>query len=545
MKRAVKVALILILMFSTITTLAFINIQSNKIQSSSVNEVSSSETDVYPQTASCFSLTLNTSEVFQCSELADAELEVAELASAYWESSAPDVAFVSDEGAIQAVAEGNAEITAYASGSKVCSIDVTVYDSIENYISNLVTSFAANGGDDDFDELSRLEQQLDSSANQSAKKYSDAIAALMDYSRSGSGEAAADSEDTSLLAAAMSDAGISISAETLQSAALSAYCQGEKSSSDVIISFTGDCTFAYYNESSSGVRFPAVYANSGSVTYPLDKVKNVFGADDITMINFEGTLTSSTAHADKTFYFRGEPSYVNILTASSVEAVTLANNHSFDYLQIGYDDTIDALTQAEIAYCDFSSPAVISVNGYSVVMLSLSLVNSSYTEKYKSQLEEYISEYKSDGAIVIVNLHWGIEGDDTPASSQIEIAHSIIDAGADLIIGHHPHRLQGIEEYNGSYIVYSLGNFSFGGNSSASWPETVILRAAFSDDGSGLELDGISVVPCYTTSSGGKSNNYQPIALFGDEGQSVVDYLISLSESIDGGISSVKWSQIS
>ena len=112
----------------------------------------------------------------------------------------------------------------------------------------------------------------------------------------------------------------------------------------------------------------------------------------------------------------------------------------------------------------------------------------------------------------------------------------MIDLGADIVVGHHPHVLQGIERYNGRFIAYSLGNFAFSGNSSASHPETIILRAKVGIDTSGVTVTGIDATPCYTTSSGSSRNNYQPMICFGKQADSVMDLLNERSDMLSYGV---------
>lgn len=332
--------------------------------------------------------------------------------------------------------------------------------------------------------------------------------------------------------------------KTIKQAAVSCWAAGQKNENNVVFSFTGDCTFAYFNENDRATGFPSLYENSGSATYPLDSVRGIFSADDVTAVNFEGVLTDSTQHEEKQFYFRGKKEYSKILSLSSVEAANLANNHTLDYSERGFEDTVKALESEKIGLFWASEPYVRSLRTdsgtISVVMLSTSSIDIKNHEKF-DVLKKQIERYKSPQTIVIVNLHWGTERAVKPSDWQIETAHELVDAGADLIVGHHPHILQGIEKYKGVYIAYSLGNFAFGGNSMANQPETIILRAVFETDSGELGKCSISAVPCFITSSGTVINDYKPSLRFGESGQSVIDLVLSRSAMLKNGITELPW----
>ncbi len=332
--------------------------------------------------------------------------------------------------------------------------------------------------------------------------------------------------------------------KTVKQAAVSCWAASQKKENTVVFSFTGDCTFAYFNELDRKGGFVSLYENSGSVTYPFDNVRGVFAADHMTAVNFEGTLTDSRDFADKQFYFRGKKEYAKILSHSFVEAANLANNHTLDYLQKGFEDTVMALEEEKIGLFWASEPCVRSLRTesgtISVVMLSTSSIDIKNNEKF-DVLKKQIERYKAPQTIVIVNLHWGTERAVKPSDWQIKTAHELVDAGADLIVGHHPHVLQGIEKYKGVYIAYSLGNFAFGGNSMANQPETIIFRAVFDTDSGEIGKCSISAVPCHITSSGTVINDYKPSLRFGERGQKVIDLVLSRSALLENGITELPW----
>ncbi len=554
MKRVARIALIILLMCGTLTTLVFVGrkgLRKNPVNAdySSPSDNKTSHTQLssnptLPQniefTFSDTEFSLGIGETYQCK----ATLSDAQYADKLkWSSSDKSTAVVDSNGIITAMSTGEATITAYLSDMVNCSVKVSVYDNTKNSIITNLNALAINGNEKSYNELLTLSNLLEKSKGKDIT-YSPFLKALMGYGNAGAGQKTNHTKLWETLTSTADKTDLQIALDTLRRAAISAYCHGEKSSSDISLSFTGDCTFGYFNETDMPNMFPDVYRNSGSITYPFDLTKNVFGADDITMINFEGTLTQHTEHKDKQFYFRGEPAYVDILTNSSVEAVSVENNHSFDYFNKGFNETLKHLKNAGIRYTCLTSPSVIKCGNYRVAMLSVALVSTTYKPEFKTMIEGYISQYRRDDTVIVVNLHWGNEGANTPDPWQIEAAHSMIDAGADLIVGHHPHCLQGIEKYKGKYIVYSLGNFSFGGNNSVSSPNTIIFRASFSHNDSGMNPDRVSAVPCHITSTGTKVNNFQPCVRFGENGKATISDLLSLSSKLDGGIKSINWCRV-
>ena len=299
------------------------------------------------------------------------------------------------------------------------------------------------------------------------------------------------------------------------------------------MSFVGDCTLGTDEYFGTSGRVPEYYENYGA-DYFFENVRSVFEADDITVVNMEGVLTEETTRKENEEYcFKGDPEYVAILSGSSVEAANLANNHSYDYGEQSYLDTIEILEEAGISHFGFEDVAILDVQGVSVGLVGIFEVDASEDDDVAAWAKEGIETAQEAGAdIVVVSFHWGIETDSVPESKQIELAHQAIDDGADLVIGHHPHVLQGIEYYNGKVIAYSLGNFCFGGNSNPKDKDTMILQMTFTVDEDGEITDSaLNVIPC-SISSTSSYNDYQPTILEGDEAQEVMEKIITRSQSI-------------
>ena len=283
------------------------------------------------------------------------------------------------------------------------------------------------------------------------------------------------------------------------------------------LSVVGDCTLGTDETFDYDTSLNAYYENYGA-DYFLQNVKDIFSADDLTIANFEGTLTDSDEREDKTFAFKAPASYASILTGGSVEAVNTANNHSHDYGDQSFDDTLAALDDAGIVHFGYDETAVMDVKGIKVGLVGIYELYD-HLER-EQQLKDNIAKVKADGAqLIVVIFHWGNETETVPDSNQTTLGRIAIDEGADLVCGHHPHVLQGIETYKGRNIVYSLGNFCFGGNSSPSDMDTMIYQQTFTIDADEVKKDNVTnIIPCSISSAAYDGyNNYQPTPAEGDE----------------------------
>ena len=283
------------------------------------------------------------------------------------------------------------------------------------------------------------------------------------------------------------------------------------------LSVVGDCTLGTDETFDYDTSLNAYYENYGA-DYFLQNVKDIFSTDDLTIANFEGTLTDSDEREDKTFAFKAPASYASILTGGSVEAVNTANNHSHDYGEQSFNDTLAALDDAGIVHFGYDETAVMDVKGIKVGLVGIYELYD-HLER-EQQLKDNIAKVKADGAqLIVVIFHWGNETETVPDSNQTTLGRIAIDEGADLVCGHHPHVLQGIETYKGRNIVYSLGNFCFGGNSSPSDMDTMIYQQTFTIDADGVKKDNVTnIIPCSISSAAYDGyNNYQPTPAEGDE----------------------------
>lgn len=299
----------------------------------------------------------------------------------------------------------------------------------------------------------------------------------------------------------------------------------------ITVSSMGDCTLGTDENFNPSTSFNAYY-NAQGPDYFFKNVRSILEEDDLSIINLEGTFTDSDQRQEKTFAFKADPEYVSILTGSSIEAANLANNHSRDYGEESYTDTVETLEQAGIASFGYDQVDILEVNGVKVGLTGIYEL-AEHLDK-QEEVRTNIAALKEAGAqVVIVNFHWGIEKEYLPNDTQKTLAHLAIDEGADLVIGHHPHVLQGIERYKGKYIAYSLGNFSFGGNSNPSDKDTMIFQQTFTIQDGKVEVnDDINVIPCSLSSASGY-NDYCPTPLEGSEKERVLEKLKEYSANFE------------
>lgn len=300
--------------------------------------------------------------------------------------------------------------------------------------------------------------------------------------------------------------------------------------STIVITATGDCTLGNNQEQSYDGSFNSYYDSKGQ-DYFFGGVRDIFEADDMTLINLECVLSDATERVEKRWNLKGKPEYIGIMTGSSIEACSLGNNHTYDYGQQGLDDTRNVLDNAGIVY-GFNDHTGIyeTADGTRIGIVSVSLLSQNGDRE--AYIQNGIAQLREQGAaIVIACCHWGIEGDHYPNDYQQAAAHRIIDWGADLVVGNHPHVLQGMEVYNGKMICYSLGNFCFGGNKNPADKNTAIYQQAFTLINGELQ-PGIDaqIIPC-TLSSVSSYNDFRPKVASGEKAQEICNLMNTYSQN--------------
>ena len=299
---------------------------------------------------------------------------------------------------------------------------------------------------------------------------------------------------------------------------------------ELLLTFTGDCILGTDEFFAWDTGFNAYYEMYGP-EYFLDNVRDIFQADDLTIVNMEGTLTEETERLDKQFAFKGEPAFVDILASSSVEAANMANNHSHDYGEQSFLDTVNVLEKNGIQTFGYDDTAILTVKDVKVGFFGIYELDN-HLEQIP-QVKANMAKLKEDGADIIVAVfHWGNELETVPDENQITLAHLAIDEGADVVVGHHPHVVQGIDTYKGKAIAYSLGNFCFGGNTRPTEMDTMIFQQKFTIDTAREITDSeYKIIPC-SVSSTSEFNNYQPVVLTGSEAERVQNVIEERSRAI-------------
>jgi poly-gamma-glutamate synthesis protein (capsule biosynthesis protein) len=295
------------------------------------------------------------------------------------------------------------------------------------------------------------------------------------------------------------------------------------------ITASGDCTLGAVHLHGYEGSFHEYYDNYGE-TYFFEGVRDIFEQDDFTLINLECVLSNSTDRVEKTYNLKGKPEYVGIMTSSSVEGCSLGNNHTYDYGESSHEDTENVLNEAGIVFGFNDHLGVYTTEeGITIGVVSVNLLSES--QDREDYMESGIKKLREDGVdLVIACCHWGIEREYYPTDYQQEMAHKIIDWGADLVIGNHPHVLQGVEVYEGKVICYSLGNFCFGGNRNPGDKDTMLFRQTFKFVDGVLQPDiDASIIPCRLSGSD-DYNDFRPVIAEGDRWQNIIDEVNSYSE---------------
>lgn len=273
------------------------------------------------------------------------------------------------------------------------------------------------------------------------------------------------------------------------------------------LTFVGDCTLGTQPKNFN-YQLAFIKTVGEDYSYNFANVIDYFTGDDFTMLNLEGVLANEGTAAVKQYTFRGPTDYVNILTQNSVEAVSLSNNHSKDFLEAGYLSTTTTLTDAGMPYVEQDKTLIFTTErGLTIGIYAVNIDNLK-EEEIVAGISALDANEEVD--LVILCAHWGNENTFKANATQKALGHAAIDAGADIVYGTHPHTLQPIEEYNGGIIYYSLGNFAFGGNNKPKDFNTALVQqeVILNPDGT-VTLGELTIVPC-SVSSVTNTNNFQP-----------------------------------
>ncbi|MDZ7362271.1 MAG: CapA family protein [candidate division KSB1 bacterium] len=294
---------------------------------------------------------------------------------------------------------------------------------------------------------------------------------------------------------------------------------------------------------------------SGSA-YPFEATKHILRAADFAIANLEAPFTDRGEQVkDKKFTFRVPPRHARGLKESGFDILHLANNHILDFGPEGLFDTMATLDSLSLLYVGAGeniaaafAPVIVereNVNNeklrFGFLGFSMTHPEEFYAGKNKPGTafpfwERYLAALDSLAPkvdIMIVSFHWGAEKMVTPKAYQIDMAHAAIDRGADIVIGHHPHVLQGLELYRSrptarqGLIAYSLGNFAFGSYSPSS-RTSIILKCV-------VDADGVLYARCFPINVFNDEVEFQPQLLQGQAATAVIDSLNALSRHLNFG----------
>ncbi len=301
----------------------------------------------------------------------------------------------------------------------------------------------------------------------------------------------------------------------------------ETNSRKITLSFVGDCLIATSDGTTHRVGSLNWMADNKPATYFFENVVKIFKSDDFTIANCENVFTDKVftpiLKQRPAFWFRSNTKNASIFKSGAVDIVSIANNHTGDYGKDGFTDTVNALESAGIKVGYSNEPVIVTKNGIKVAFIFEELW---YYSQY-SRIVNQIKEIEDETDLQIVYFHGGMENIHQPEEWKKNAVRKIIDANADMVIGSHPHVLQPIEFYNDVPIVYSLGNFVYGGNRQ---PEnrTIILKASFEVGTDELKVS-TDIIPCYVYT--GNTNNWQPDIIEDENDKSkVLDFMTGTRE---------------
>ena len=309
--------------------------------------------------------------------------------------------------------------------------------------------------------------------------------------------------------------------ETMPAAATTA----PEKESTLKMSFIGDCVIGG-DPVDYGYESFIWYSENKPLSYFFEKVKGVLEQDDFTLANMETVLTDNfeLEPVDKgdgrAFWFMAKSKNAEILTEGSVEVAGVVNNHTYDFGDEGYNDTVKALEDAGLLVGEDCSPLYFEKNGIKVGVVYAHLWGYYQVD----DIFDALREMQDNCDYRVVFFHGGEEGIHEPDNFKIDACRDLANSGlCDLIVGAHPHVLQPLEVVNDVPILYSLGNFCFAGNN---YPEnkTVIYGVNLTKDDTGKITAETNITPCYVYT--GDINSFQPAVIENEaDKQEILDML--------------------
>ena len=275
----------------------------------------------------------------------------------------------------------------------------------------------------------------------------------------------------------------------------------------ITITAVGDTTLGSHLGDMSAGSLPAVWQKQGDA-YFMQHMADVLAHDDLSIANLEGPLTNARGGMDKQFVFKGAPALAGVLQQGSIEAVNVANNHSHDYGEQGFNDTLQALQAAQVPAFGYAHHQIIEVKGKRVALAGAKAWSLAQGKEAVDQALAHFKDQNPD--YLIMSFHWGQERQYRQNATQQAIARYAIDRGFNAVLGHHPHVVQGIERYKQGVIVYSLANFVFGGNGNPSDKDSVAVQLRVDFAGDTLVAQDLTALPL-SVSGVNHTNDYRPV----------------------------------
>ena len=275
----------------------------------------------------------------------------------------------------------------------------------------------------------------------------------------------------------------------------------------ITITAVGDTTLGSHLGDTSAGSLPAVWQKQGDA-YFMQHMADVLAHDDLSIANLEGPLTNARGGMDKQFVFKGAPALAGVLQQGSIEAVNVANNHSHDYGEQGFNDTLQALQAAQVPAFGYAHHQIIEVKGKRVALAGAKAWSLAQGKEAVDQALAHFKDQNPD--YLIMSFHWGQERQYRQNATQQAIARYAIDRGFNAVLGHHPHVVQGIERYKQGVIVYSLANFVFGGNGNPSDKDSVAVQLRVDFAGDTLVAQDLTALPL-SVSGVNHTNDYRPV----------------------------------
>lgn len=295
---------------------------------------------------------------------------------------------------------------------------------------------------------------------------------------------------------------------------------------EIVITAGGDAALAtrkqWMNDEDA---FPA-YVRKYGYAYPFSGLKEIFDGDDMTFINLECVLQNNGEgeKIGKMYRFRGPTEYTEILKACSVEQVNIANNHFVDFQEKGKVSTKNALRNAGIPFSGYSQIYVWEINGHKI---GFGGIREQIYNQFPDMIAEETKKLREAGCeVVIYSCHWGTEYSPLHNEKQIEMASACASAGVDIVIGTHPHVVQGVDRIGDTVVLWSLGNLCFGGTKELSVYDATLASLGLVFDEDGYKGVNLTMIPILTSSRAAERiNDYRPVPAEGEDCERILQLI--------------------